>query len=301
MRSDPVVKTNPRRLFRLLLVAMCMVPVAYLIVNIGVAWLYVNSLTQSGCRGTEPLALSDLSAQVHWLNTSDHLRLRAYYYPPKNGAVILSLGGPGGALGDTLPPVRFLLENGYGVLQIDSRSCAEPTALVTLGANETRDAAAALDFLAQRAEVKHIGAMGFSMGGVTAIRSAARFPEIEAIVAEGGFYNLADDFLKEEGTVPLHRRLLLFTIAGVFWARTGVNPWQVSPIDDLPLISPRPVYLIYGEHEALSGHAQEQFDAAKQPKRFWLVPSGGHGRNHLARQEQYTSSILAFFDESLLK
>jgi pimeloyl-ACP methyl ester carboxylesterase len=281
--------------------ALITVLAAYLLLNTGFAWMYVSGLTKPVCQESNPIEDAAVLPQEYWLTTSDNLKLRAYYYPPQNGAVILAFGGIGGALGDALPPVRFLLEAGYGVLQVDSRGCAQPQAPVTLGANEIREAAAALDFLAQQPEVNHVGAIGFSMGGVTAIRSAARYPAIEAIVAEGGYYNLAGDMLNEGRPTPLFQRILLSTIAGLFWLHTGVNPRQVSPVDDLPRISPRPVYLIYGEHEAASGHAQDQYAAARQPKQFWLVPGGAHGSNHLAYPQQYKASILDFFDRTLLK
>jgi dipeptidyl aminopeptidase/acylaminoacyl peptidase len=292
---------KPRRFRRMITVVLISALAAYLLLNTGFAWMYVNGLTKPVCQESNPIIAAAVLPQELWLTTSDNLRLRAVYYPPENGAVILAFGGIGGALGDALPPVRFLLEAGYGVLQVDSRGCAQPRAPVTLGANEIRDAAASLDFLSQQPEVNHVGAIGFSMGGVTAIRSAARYPAIEAIVAEGGYYNLAGDLTNEGNPTPLYQRIFLSTIAGLFRLRTGVNPWQVSPIEDLPRINPRPVYLIYGEHEAASGHAQDQFAAARQPKQFWLVPGGAHGSNHIAAPQQYKDSILDFFDRNLLK
>ena len=295
------LQANPRRLYRVLILVLVTMLLAYLMINMGLAWLYVRTLTHPVCGDPEPLVGFGQPPQEHWIPTSDKLNLRVFYYPPQNGAVIMAFGGIGGALGNTLPPVGFLLEKGYGVLQVDTRACARPRASVTLGANEVRDADAAVDFLALQPDVNHIGAMGFSMGGVTAIRSAARNLQIEAIVAEGGFYNLAGDILVDDAANPFYRQVFLSTITGLYWLDTGVNPWQVSPIDDLPKISPRPIYLIYGEYEAESGHAQAQYAAARQPKQFWLVPGGAHGSNHVVASEQYQSSILEFFDRELLK
>jgi fermentation-respiration switch protein FrsA (DUF1100 family) len=165
------------------------------------------------------------------------------------------------------------------------------------------DAAAGLAFLHTRAEVDpaRVGIFGFSMGGAGAIRTAARYPEISAVVAEGGYFNLGRDFVEPEVDEPLVRKVFLYTIAGVFWLRTGVNPWEVSPVDDIGAISPRPVLLIYGEREAASGRAQMQLDAAGEPKALWIVPGGDHGQNHRVAPEEYARHVVEFFDSVFTK
>ena len=95
-------------------------------------------------------------------------------------------------------------------------------------------------------------------------------------------------------------KLLRWTVAGVFWARTGVNPWESSPVDDLPSISPRAVLLIYGEHEADTGGGWVQYEAAGEPKDIWIVPGGNHGTNYSVAREEYEVRVLAFFGEWLL-
>ncbi|HNB54830.1 MAG TPA: alpha/beta hydrolase, partial [Anaerolineales bacterium] len=117
----------------------------------------------------------------------------------------------------------------------------------------------------------------------------------------GGFFNLGKDFVEPDGHEPLTRKVFLYTIAGVFWLRTGVNPWQVSPVDDIAGISPRPVLLIYGEQEAASGRAEMQFDAAGEPKELWIVPGGAHGQNYLVAPEEYARRVVEFFNTALAK
>ena len=269
-------------------------------VDVFLAWVYVSALIEPGChRGSPDPAFP--SPQVEDLTTQDGLSLQVWYYPSQNGAAVISLGGMGGSLGQNIPPVGVLIENGYGVLQIDSRACANPPSAVTIGAKEVYDAEAGLEFLLSRPEVDsdRIGVFGFSMGGVTAIRTAARNNEVAAVLAEGGYFNMGKDFVEPEVKKSLPRSVFLYTIAGVFWARTGVNPWEVSPIDDLPKISPRDVFLIYGENEIASGRGQEQYDAAQEPKVLWVVPEGAHGINHLVAPEEYRQRVLDFFDEAL--
>ncbi len=237
------------------------------------------------------------------LLSPDGISLRAWYYPTGNQAAVIAIGGLGGALGRNLPPVEPLLRAGYGVLQLDSRACTSPPADVTLGYQEAGDAAAALEFLLSRPEIdsNRIGIIGFSMGGVGAIRSAARRPEIAAVIAEGGYYNLGKDIVESDRPKPLAMRIFLYTVAGIFWGQTGVNPWRSSPIDDLPAISPRPILLIYGEFESDDGRALAQFEAADPPKQLWLVSGGDHGTNYDLDPEQYGQKILEFFNKALLQ
>ena len=307
-------RSSPSRLLKFALVSLLG---AYLTVNFGLAWIYTAALTHPACPADiQPLA-NIPPPEEHILQTADGaeqvvpIRLRAWYYPSKNRAAVLAVGGLQGALGRSLPPVEFLVREGYGVLQLDSRACATPTAPVTLGASEVQDAAAALNFLQSRREVDaaRIGAFGFSMGGVTVIRAAARFPAIAAVVAEGGFHNLGEDMAErssdqadaeQQFRSSLPRRFLLYNIAATFWLQTKINPWKVSPIDDLPNLSPRPILLIYGEGEQISGRAAEQFAAAGEPKVLWIVPGGDHGKNYIVASGEYERRVLEFFDKYLL-
>jgi len=295
MITSSISLSHKRKYLRLCIFTLAVILFAYLVVNFGLAWIYINALTKPACIRSPSLITETLAPQEHWLNTSDGRSLRLWYYPPQNGAVIVALGGMGGSLGNNLPSVKFLIDEGYGVLQIDSRACAAPPAPVTLGYAEEQDAAAGLEFLNGQPEVNRIGAMGFSMGGVTAIRTAKRHPEIMALVAEGGYYNLGDHIVKPENQSSLPRKVFLYSIAVLYWLQTGVNPWAVSPIDDLPGISPRPVLLIYGEHELSAGRGDMQYTAAGEPKELWIVPGGYHGTNHLISPHEYEARVLDFF------
>lgn len=265
--------------------------------NFGLAWTLVSAMTHPTCR--EPVRLVGFPApEEHWLPTADGLEIRVWYYPSQNGAAILEFGGMSGALGDRLPPVDFLLNAGYGIVQVDTRACARPPAPVTQGHDELYDAEAALDFLLTRPEVdpNRIGTMGFSMGGATALGLAANRTEIQSVVRDGGFSNLGELLSPLPGD-NVAIRINKHTILWLYRIQSGINPWDVSPIDDLAAVFPRPVLLIYGEHEAAEGLKQSQ--AAKDNIQLWIVPDGTHGRNHLAAPTAYPQRVLDFFSETL--
>ena len=291
---------TPQRLARLLAFGLLALLATLLAVDVALAWLYVSALTRPGCPQAE--FLGDISEpEQHWLQLEDGRALRAWYYPSENGAAILAMGGLGGALGRNLPPVAPLIRAGYGVLQIDTFACAEPPARVTLGAKEVAAAAAGVDFLLARPDVapERIGAIGFSMGGVTVIRAAARQPQIRALVAEGGYDHLGEHITRPGVEKPRPRTIFLHTIAGVYWLQTGVNPWGINPRDDIAAISPRPVLLIYGEKEIARGGGWAQFEAAGEPKKIWVVPRGDHGGNYRLAPDAYERKVLVFFERYL--
>jgi dipeptidyl aminopeptidase/acylaminoacyl peptidase len=289
------------KVLRLLRFGLVALMVAYLAVNAALAWVYVYILTHPACPAIPTPDLDLPVPEEHRITTIDGVTLRAWYYPSENGAAVLALGGLQGALGANLPPVGFLVAHGYGVLQIDSRMCANPPQHVTLGFAEVQDAAAGLVFLLERPEVDpgRIAAMGFSMGAASAIRAAARHPEIAAVVAEGGYHNLGRNILDSGETTSLLHQILLHGVAGAYWLQIGENPWRVSPINDLSRISPRAVLLIYGEHELNGARAEQQYQAAKEPKELWIVPGGNHGSNYAVAKEEYEQRILAFLEKNM--
>lgn len=263
----------------------------------------MSSLTSPACVAAPDTYGQDFPFEEHWLENADGISLRYWYFPSQNRAAVLSMGGLSGSLGTNLPVADFLVAEGYGLLEVDSRACASPHKRVTLGHAEIFDAATGLEFLLSRPEVDadRIGALGFSMGGVTVIRGAARHPEINAIVAEGGYFNLGEDIVEPGSPRSIPLRILLYSIAGVYWYQAGANPWKISPIDDIALISPRPVFLIYGENEVDDGRGYLQFEAAGEPKSIWIVPGGNHGANHLVAPMEYKNHVLEFFNRHLLK
>ncbi len=270
-----------------------------LLLHFGLAWRFAYGLTHPACLTPAPILGLD-APQTVWLLTEDGIQTQIWYYPSHNGAAILVFGGVTGALGNTIPPVQTLIAAGYGVVQVDSRACSQPPRPVTLGGDELLDAEAALGFLLNRPEVdsNRIGAIGFSMGGATALRLAARHPQIKVVVRDGGYSNLGS-LLSPEGHAPRYRAIFQQTTQLMFRQITKIDPWAISPIDDLKAISPRPVLLIYGEAEAEPG--LEQFEAAGDPKTLWIVPGGAHGSNHIAAAGEYERRLLDFFGVYLIE
>ncbi len=256
---------------------------------------YVNSLTLPGCVTGESQPAGFEAVSLH---TPDGFNLKGWYHPPANGAVILLLAGNGGSRDAMLPDAILLARHGYGALTLDYRNCV-PGGRASLGYREADDLRLMAEFALVQPGVSRLGAIGFSAGGVAVIRGAARLPEVKAVVAEGNYYNL-DYEIRNAPAAPLSlewqiQNLVVLSYRGL----VGVWPAQVSPVSDLPGLSPRPVLLVFGEKEIGNNRGYDQFAAAREPKQLWVVPGVGHGGYYQAWPEEYEAHIIQFFDESL--
>jgi uncharacterized protein len=230
------------------------------------------------------------------LLTSDNIRLAAWYTPPQNGALILVAHGYGDRRSEDF--YSLFAEHGYGVLAWDFRGHgASGGDLVTLGYNEVLDVEAVLAYALAQPDVEHIGGWGGSMGAVTMIRAAARHPEIEALVADSPFATLDDEM---DLRVPYP---LLNPLIRIFAEReTGLRFDMVRPIDDIGLISPRPVFLIQGMHDKMVplNSAERLYTAAGEPRELWTEPDVPHLNMYAYYRARYTKRVIEFFDSYLL-
>jgi len=228
------------------------------------------------------------------LRAGDGVTLRGWYIPPRNGIAILHVANLRNPLDGALDEAAMLARYGYGALLYEAPPCAGVAN--SLGGREVLDVKAALDYLAGRPEVERIGAIGFSVGAVTLLRAAARYPQIEAVVAEGGMADLA------QGLAPVPdnelgwwlRTVVLFS----YRVATGLDPHAVRPVAEVARISPRPLLLIYGDREPnyTGGAAEALYRAAGEPKFLWVIPGARHGAYRWVAGERYDRCLLAFFD-----
>ena len=277
-----------------------------LAVGLEVSRRYAHALAYPGCSGPQRTPAEAGITRYRDVTFPSRqgpagLTLKAWWVPSTNGAAVILLPGIGQARDAMLDQGAMLARHGYGVLLTDPRPCADPTLAYTAGYAEASDVAGALAFVQAQEGVDpdRIGILGYSAGGATAILGAAQLEGIRAVVSEGNFYNLGDDIANRDGrNTPLedfYQQAILF-----FYRReTGVDAHLISPIDAISRISPRAVLLIFGEHEAASGHAREQFAAAGEPKALWIVPGLGHGGYIQAQPAEYEARVAGFFDAAL--
>jgi dipeptidyl aminopeptidase/acylaminoacyl peptidase len=227
------------------------------------------------------------------LDTADGLTLAAWYTPPANGAIILVGHGYGRA---RLVDVHSLFaRHGYGVLSWDFRAHGDSQGkLCTFGYYEVLDVEAALDYVLAQPDGKWIGIWGGSLGGIAAIRAAARRPEIRAIIADSTPATLEGSLQSE--TLPAIFRPFVRAIGE---REMGIRTHQVRPVDEIGRISPRPVLIIQGTAESRMpvNSGQRLYDAAGEPRSLWLVDGSDHLEARLVRPEEYERRVIEFLNQ----
>jgi fermentation-respiration switch protein FrsA (DUF1100 family) len=277
-------------------------------IGVEISRRYAYALAYPGCSGPHrsPLDVGILDYQEVTFTPqgiTDTVRHTAWWLPSKNGAAVILIPGFGQSRDGLLDQGAMLARHGYGVLLIDPRYCATPGVVFSAGFNEVQDVAGSLAFVQARPEVRshRVGVLGYSVGGATAILSAAQLDDIRAVVSEGNFYNLGHDIANTGGDNSLLADFYYRVILFFYRFYTGVDAHLISPIDAIGDISPRPVLLIFGEREVANGHAHQQFAAAGEPKSLWIVPGVGHGGYIQTWPDEYESRVIGFFDEALLR
>ena len=266
---------------------------------------YVETITTIKCSdpGWRPDALG--LAEFHKVNftTSDGLELNGRSLPGSNGATIILMGGIGTWNG-MLPEASILARHDYGLFLFDWRGCGTSQGKEhTLGYLETLDLLAAVDYLSDKPETGQIGVLGFSLGGAVAIRGAALRPEIGAVVAMGNYHDLEEEIYGAGGENPLLSFILEREIAWLFQQKTGIDFGRdAAPVEMVSEISPRPLFLIYGEDEETLPPASGRilFQAAAEPKEYWILPHVGHGGYLQAEPEKFERQVVTFFNAALL-
>ena len=285
---------------RLALTAIFSLVIAFTAALLGVSYRQAMNYIHPGRQVALGSLLRDngIDYQEIELITEDHVKLSAWYTPPQAGnrAVILVAHGYGASRSEDFH--ALFASHGYGVIAWDFRAHGQSEGEFTsLGYYETLDAKAALDFALAQPGVEHIGAWGGSMGAVTMIRATARYPEIEALVADSPFVTLEEE-MNIRVPFPIMRSLIQFFAE----TKTGVTVDLVRPIDDIALISPRPVFLIQGMEDGMVplDSAERLFDAAGEPRQLWTEENVPHLNMYAFYKTRYTKQVIKFFDEYLL-
>jgi dipeptidyl aminopeptidase/acylaminoacyl peptidase len=226
--------------------------------------------------------------------------IRGWFRPSANGAAVLLLHGTDADRTQLAPEAHLLAQHGYGVLLFDWPGHGASDGRVTWDADERAALGAALDFAARapRIDAARIGVFGFSMGAMIAVQVAARDRRVAALVVQGAFADV-DDELRYE-----FRRWGILSQWPALWAARwwGIKSEALRPKDVIADIAPRPILVIAGSADVVVPPDQSRtlFDAANEPKSWWLVSGATHRRYADAAGTAYEAKIAAFYDEALL-
>lgn len=223
-------------------------------------------------------------------------KVRGWYVPPKNGAAVVLLHGAGGDRAQLLVEARVLADQGFGVLSIDWPGHGESDGEVTWAEGERAALRSALDWLAGRPGVEHIGAYGFSMGGYILAQVAAADARVRAVVLAGTPARVIDQSAWQFGSWGFVSRL------PARWAlrRGGLRFEDPQPREAVAALAPRPLLVVQGTSDVTVPPfmAEAIHAAAREPRELYLVEGAPHGNYHQAAPG-YGTRLVAFFQRAL--
>jgi dipeptidyl aminopeptidase/acylaminoacyl peptidase len=239
------------------------------------------------------------------LETYDHVKIQAYYYPPKNGAAIILLHGYQSSHIQMIPLARILMDEDFGVILPDFRGQgASESSLITFGKNEILDVQAAYEFLLQQPEVdsQKIAVFGNSMGGSVAILYSASNPAIKATIAQSPLTSVRD-------LIGRNTRQTFGITSGImapliqFWIEQRIHTSldQLEPIQKIHAISPRPVFILMGGKDQIVDPQSVKllYNAAGEPKKLWYDEGVGHLEFQMVHPGRFEDRITGFLDDTL--
>jgi fermentation-respiration switch protein FrsA (DUF1100 family) len=206
------------------------------------------------------------------------VQLHAWFFPhPKPLATFLFCHGNAGNVSHRLENVAYLLQTGFQVLLFDYRGYGHSSGRPS-EQGLYRDAATAWRHMVERADTAGAPRISFgrSLGGAVAMHLATRAG--------------ADALILESTFTSIHTLARL-----VFPLPLPVLPVKYDSLSRVGQLK-MPLLVIHGERDRLIPFAEGQalFEAAPEPKAWYLVPGAGHNDTYRVGGDAYLHQLAAF-------
>lgn len=238
--------------------------------------------------------------------TGDATPLEGWYIPatePSTKTIVFS-HGYGGNREEIWVPIYELAWNanqrGYNVLMFDYGYVYNEERVVTGGVQESYDLMGAVKYARSRG-AEEVIVWGFSMGAGTALQTALRSDEIDAMVLDSTFVLEPDTLyhnLKQYADLPKEPSLTLLKWLYPSVNGTGIDavPYEQVKSTDYNL----PIFFIHGTRDERSPYQNIESIADRQTSpssQMWLVPGATHELVYRAGKEEYVQRTFAFLDD----
>ncbi len=280
-----------------------------LVVYVGISVYLGNSMTRVERIPVEesPAGIALEYEDIEFPSRDAELTMRGWYLASAGSDCIIIMVH-GGDMHRADPDINMLgvaaglVKHKYNVLMFDLRGHGESDGeRISAGYFEKNDLLGAVDF-AIGLGFERIGVLGFSMGGATALMAAADSPDIDCIVADSCFADLADIMEWEFKARSGFPGYFLSPVLSMVDLLYGVDFTAVRPVAAVPLISPRPILFIHGAEDTFIPleHAHRLYQASSGTQNeLWIAPGAEHVRAYVADPAGYIDRITAFFDAAL--
>jgi uncharacterized protein len=234
------------------------------------------------------------------LETSDGLRLPAWYVPSRNRAAVVVVHGGGGDILGSGRHAAMLARLGYGVLLYSARGRGESEgAPNALGWTWPADVDSALAYLSSRRDVdpSRIGGLGLSTGADVLIEVAGRNPALRAVVLDGATIWSVQDTLEVGGIdAAVGLPFSAVYIGTVALVDQTVPPKPLAELADR--IPPKPALFIASNDLNEPVLNAEYARAYGDPGALWHVDAA-HTQGLKEHPREYERRVVGFFDSAL--
>ncbi len=271
-----------------------------------------------------PRGEPDPRAEEVTLPATDGLALRGCYLrttaPERRGVILFGLEF-GSNRWACRQYCQALVEAGYDVFATEPRNQGEsgrdpnyePLQWVT--DRDVSDMRAAVEYLKARpdADPRGIGVFGISKGGSTGVIVASTDPWVKCVATDGmyGTHTTMVPYMQRWIQIYSGKRMIQKALPAWFYGvvgGVGVKKVARNRGVNYPSVEKaagrlnRPLLMIHGEGDTYikPDMARKLFDRASgAPKKLWLVPKAKHNQALHVAGEEYSRTVVEFFDRHL--
>jgi dienelactone hydrolase len=175
--------------------------------------------------------------------------------------------------------------------------------IATYGWKERYDTSSIVSALYGSEKVRHVYALGVSMGAGIALQSAAVEPRMEGVVAEDPFANIREvsyDYAGLNLSPLLGKTLFRMASISAVHAISKAGGFDADDVSPEKAVANHafPVLLICGtkDHRIPCRHAEAIFQAAIGPKQLWIVQGADHASAYGQAPAEYEKRVIDFFE-----
>lgn len=248
------------------------------------------------------------------VTTEDGIDINAYIVPnPQSRGNVLILHGMHGMDATSLfDYAKFIYDAGYTPINVDMRAHGKSSGeSLSFGYLETLDVLAVIDYLQSDSRYNDLPNIiyGLSMGGSTAINTAAISDAVDGVIAISPFLAYqaqVSDYMLRDGAPGLFVKSFTPFVNLVLRAKCGVSPTKESPEYRASQLGDIPVLIVHGDADSQTavyqGEALYQ-NISSNNKEFWLVSGADHliVDDVLAETSSfYRERIISFLDNNFV-
>jgi len=274
-------------------------PVILLIVACAVAGIILISLTSFFPAFYRRVEKNDAQPEDYQLTPKtveftslDHIPLKAWVISPDlnpgqspQGVIVLLHGMANMDASSMLGQAAMFTKMGYYSIALDMRAHGRSGGKrIGLAIEEPRDVIPVLDWVKNQPEYKSLPVVlyGISLGGATAIRTAAKRQDVSAVISISSFATidlLINDQFSTSGSIKFLSGIFLFFTQVFIWALYREWAAKASPLQDIASIPPRPIFIIHGRaDQSISiDHAKLLAKAGEASVKSWYPENAGYG------------------------